>query len=267
MPHTQILLSVVPNSETKWLLALHSQRMLIRRNGKPTSISAIAIVLRFDVFGHQLPNRQRVATDVLTGLAVRIVLLRTSSVPIHLLKVNRQSQAHTKLRHQRHIVSRRFVVGIHFHLPLSIDSVSQRVVGTNRQFHFSLHNDNAFPLHTHFLQFTLLCCIAPRTKSLGKAIRTLVVVDRFPKIGFKGCFQHLFTIDHPFCQCTAIVNQNLSTPGSHPNAVGSFLHLRYPFGWCQLSLSEGTTPVELLMCHCKTCICPKRLLFQTSIDI
>ena len=70
----QILLAIVPGSDTERLKAIDSECLFISTNFQPTDICAAAIVLRMDVLRFELAERRLLTFFKGITLTIRIVL-------------------------------------------------------------------------------------------------------------------------------------------------------------------------------------------------
>ena len=153
----KILLTIVPGADTEGLCALDSQGTYL----KPADITAVAVVLRMDIFGLVFAERHLIDTKEGRAFAVGIVLPRAAPVVFNLREVLRQTHPHTELRHHRTVVGRRLIVHINADASVVDDGIGYLDI------------------------FDLF----PHSDATGKAGRTLVVVLGLPEIGLQRGFQ------------------------------------------------------------------------------
>ena len=138
-------------------------------DAEPSDIRATTVVLRMLILCLILTQRHLVATNEGTALAVGIVLPRTSAIVIHLVVVGRDSHSHTEFGHYGFFVTCGTIFHIHPNTAVTQDGVA----------HFHIGG------------------IFPDCSATGKTSGMLVVVFRFPEVGFQRALQHLLAVNNP----------------------------------------------------------------------
>ena len=133
MLDVKILFSIVPHTDAERLTAIDAQRAVVGKKRQPSHVASVAVVLRPDIIDLVINERHRVSANVVSSLAVRIVLPWTATIIIYLIEVLCQTHSHAEFWHQRNIGRCRTVIGFHLNVTRSVEAIDDVIFCTNWQ--------------------------------------------------------------------------------------------------------------------------------------
>ncbi|CDE04256.1 unknown [Bacteroides uniformis CAG:3] len=203
------------------------------------------------------------------ALAVGIVLELAASVPGYPVQRRGHSHAHTEFGHQRNIFLFRLIGCFYLYAAFAVHSVAEMVTG-------SYPGEGETGIHYHHtivygclvcLYDTFLLCIFPSAQTFIVAVADLNVICRFPKIGFQGTVQQLFSLDSPTHQSTGTFFYGEQGIGGYNfHRFGCLLKRGLPA--VILQLWEFIVMIrKLFLGNFEALLCPRRGFLQRGIYI